>query len=183
MKYLHCLTLIPLILFLSGCNTTGTSGSTGNEQNIGMVAGAVLGGLAGSQLGDGGTENIIAGALVGGMAGNLTGKEIAKRREALAAAEAQRQQAYQREVQRQREIEAELMRLEKEKAEAASLAAQAETEAEEALAEQKIEASSKAIVTHQKQKAQTSHKIAELDEEGKRIAKAMAELDELEADS
>lgn len=183
MKYLHCLTVLALIFFLSGCNTTGTSGSTGNEQNIGMAAGAVLGGLAGSQLGDGGAENVVAGALVGGLVGNLTGKEIAKRREALAAKEVQRQQAYHREMQRQREIEAELLRLEKEKAEAAALAAQAETEAEEALAEQKVEASSKAIVTQQKQKVETSDKISELDEEGKRIAKAMAELDELEADS
>ncbi len=163
----------------TGCNTTG---STGNEQNIGMVAGAVLGGLAGSQLGDGGTENIVAGALIGGLAGNLTGKEIAKRREALQAAEAQRQQAYQQELQRQREIEAEILRLEREKVEAVAEQAKLDDEADAEAAVPIAEIDAK-IASQQKARAEKASKIKELDEEGERIAKAMAELDELEAGS
>ena len=102
------LTLVTIIsgsILLGGClsdatnviNSAGTAMAVGqnssDEQSSddadrtrreGVVAGMVIGGAAGSLIGDGGTTNTLLGTAVGGGVGYVVGNEVAKRKQAYA---------------------------------------------------------------------------------------------------
>ena len=95
-KFTLSILLVYTLIFSTGCQSNPNSG-----RDIGIVVGAILGGVAGAQMGDGSDLNILAGAAVGGALGGIGGNELDKRKEALEAAEVQRQYEYEQEVQAQ----------------------------------------------------------------------------------
>jgi len=74
MKYL-AIPLIALMPLLSACDTTR---QTGQKETIGTVAGAVLGGVIGSQVGGGEGQLWAtgAGAVLGGILGSSIGRKL-----------------------------------------------------------------------------------------------------------
>ena len=99
--------LLSVLIFSTACQNNPNTG-----RDIGIVVGSILGGVAGAQMGDGSDLNILAGAAIGGALGGLGGNELDKRKEALEAAEVQRQYEYEQEVQAQESLEADIKALE-----------------------------------------------------------------------
>jgi uncharacterized protein YcfJ len=97
--------LIPSLLLLALIFSTGCQNNPNRGRDIGILAGAILGGVAGAQMGDGADINIAAGAVLGGALGGMAGDQLDKRKEALEAAEAQRQYEYEQEVVEQEKLE------------------------------------------------------------------------------
>ena len=93
--------LLCVELLFSGCSSTNQP----SGRDIGILTGAILGGIAGNQIGGGGDGNVIAGAVLGGALGGLAGNQVDKRKESLEAAEAQRQYEYEQEAQQQEQLE------------------------------------------------------------------------------
>lgn len=173
MKILTTTALLISILLSTGCQNNPNRG-----RDIGMITGAILGGIAGAQMGDGGDINILAGAAIGGALGGMTGDQIDKRQEALEAAEAQRQYEYEQEVREQEKLEKEIKTLE-EQGVHDEIARRATTddvraaEREAARVEAELTAKKKAFEESQER----ARRIQEAQE---RIAKAQEELAELE---
>jgi predicted small secreted protein len=103
--------LLCVALLLSACSSTNRP----SGRDIGIVTGAILGGIAGKQMGDGGDINVVAGAVLGGALGGLAGNQVDERKEALEAAEAQRQYEYEQEALQQEKLEQQIEALEQKK--------------------------------------------------------------------
>jgi len=163
-------------LWFGACASTGSSSTSGHD--IGIVAGAILGGIAGAQMGDGDNGNIIAGAVIGGALGRAAGTSIDKQREELEAAEAQRQYDYEQEVAAQNKLEGEMKALEAQKVrdEIARNATSSDVAAAEREAA-RIEAELAAKIRAHEESQERARRIQEAQE---RIAKAQEELAELE---
>ena len=82
--------LVNTLIFSTACQNNPNGG-----RDIGIVVGSILGGVAGAQIGDG---SIFAGAAIGGTLGGIGGSELQRRKEALEAAELQRQYEYEQET-------------------------------------------------------------------------------------
>jgi outer membrane lipoprotein SlyB len=171
---------IPTIVALLACIllSTGCQNNPNRGRDIGMITGAILGGIAGAQMGDGDDINVLAGAAIGGALGGMSGDQIDKRQEALEAAEAQRQYEYEQEVREQEKLEGEIKTLEEQRV-LDEIARQATTddvraaEREAARAEAELKAKKKAFEESQER----ARRIQEAQE---RIVKAREELAELE---
>ncbi|MFT4901359.1 MAG: outer membrane lipoprotein SlyB [Lentimonas sp.] len=161
-------------LLLSGC----TSGTGPSARDLGMLGGAILGGIAGNQVGSGGQGNVIVGAVLGGVLGNLAGSEVDQRKEALEAAEAQRQYEYEQEVQQQQDLEQSIKKLEAERVR--DEIARKATKEDVLLAE--LEAARIEGILAEKRKAYeaSQERARRIQEAQERLAKAQQELAELE---
>ena len=103
-KLILSILLVNTLIFSTACQNNPNSG-----RDIGIVVGSILGGVAGAQIGD---SSIFAGAALGGALGAIGGSELQRRKEALEAAELQRQYEYEQEVQAQESLEADIKNLE-----------------------------------------------------------------------
>lgn len=165
------------LALLVGCSS-GTGSST-NARNLGLIGGAILGGIAGNQIGSGGQGNVIAGAVLGGVLGNMAGGEIEQRKEALEAAEAQRQYEYEQEVEEQQKLEQSIKDLEAQRVrdEIARKATQ-----EDVLAAEREAAKVEAMLEEKRKAYEASQERARrIQEAQERLAKAQQELAELES--
>jgi len=72
---LHAITMAFIVIFLSAC---ASPGSRGENEQAGMIIGAVLGGVLGSKVGKGHgqTAAIIAGTMIGSAIGGNIGKSM-----------------------------------------------------------------------------------------------------------
>jgi chromosome segregation ATPase len=129
-------------------------------------------------MGDGSDLNILAGAAVGGALGGLGGNELDKRKEALEAAEAQRQYEYEQEVQAQESLEADIKTLE-EKRIRDEIARKATTE-DVSAAEQEAARLEAQLAAKKKSYEESQARARRIQEAQERIAKAQQELAELE---
>ena len=169
---------LPVVLLLAVFFSTGCQNNPNRGRDIGVLAGAILGGIAGAQMGDGGDINVVAGAVLGGALGSMAGNEIDKRHEALEAAEAQRQYEYEQEVQSQEQLETEIKALEEKRirdeiARKATAEDVKVTEREAARVEAELAAKRKAY-------EESQARALRIQEAQERIAKAQEELAELE---
>ncbi len=165
--------LLLSLIFSTGCQNNPNQG-----RDIGIVAGAILGGIAGHQMGDGGDANVVAGAVIGGALGGLAGNEMDKRKEALEAAEAQRQYEYEQEVQAQETLESEIKALEEKRIRDA-IARNATTEDVKA-AEREAARVEAELAVKKKAYEESQARARRIQEAQERIAKAQEELAELE---
>ena len=175
MKSSLFLILTASIVLFSGCTSTGG----GNNQQIGMVTGAILGGIAGAALGDGGDANVAAGVILGSMIGSAAGSQYDKRREELEAAEAQRQYEYQQEVVAQQKLESDIEALEQQKLK--ERLAQSTTDADVRAAEAEAVRLEEQLAVKKKAYEASIRRAERIQEAQERIAKAQKELRELEA--
>jgi len=76
MRNIFTLSIAMLALALSACAQNGTGWGAGTKQTVGTAAGAVGGGLLGSQIGDGSGQLWATGA--GVLLGALVGSEVGK---------------------------------------------------------------------------------------------------------
>lgn len=78
-KLFTLLTMATLVVLFSGCTGTNRAGNV-NKQNVGTVLGAVVGGIAGKQVGSGkaNTAAIILGTLGGAYLGSQIGARMDK---------------------------------------------------------------------------------------------------------
>ncbi len=168
--------MLCVALLLSACSNTGSSGTRGRD--IGILAGAVLGGIAGAQMGDGSDTNVIAGAVIGGALGGMAGNSIDKRKEELEAAEAQRQYEYEQEVREQSKLEEDIKALE-EKRVRDEIARNA-TSSDVAAAEREAARVEAELAVKKKAYEESQARARRIQEAQARIAKAQEELAELE---
>ena len=129
-------------------------------------------------MGDGSDLNILAGAAVGGALGGIGGNELDKRKEALEAAEAQRQYEYEQEVQAQESLEADIKTLE-EKRIRDEIARKATTE-DVSAAEQEAARVEAQLAAKKKSYEESQARARRIQDAQERIAKAQQELAELE---
>jgi chromosome segregation ATPase len=129
-------------------------------------------------MGDGSDLNILAGAAIGGALGGMGGNELDKRKEALEAAEAQRQYEYEQEVQAQESLEADIKTLE-EKRIRDEIARKATTE-DVSAAEQEAARLEAQLAAKKKSYEESQARARRIQEAQERIAKAQQELAELE---
>lgn len=73
-RFLKSLMVILTIGALAGCAENGGSGIT--KQQVGTVAGGVVGGVLGNEVFDGNAAGIIGGTLVGAVLGGAVGKSM-----------------------------------------------------------------------------------------------------------
>jgi small-conductance mechanosensitive channel len=144
-----------------------------------MVIGAVLGGIAGSQVGDGSSTNVLIGAVLGGIAGGAIGQRHDEYREALRREEAQRQFEYEQEMERQARLEREIEALEEQRIRDA-LARQA-TDEDVALAEAQAARIQRQLDEKKAEFEASQERARRIQEARERIEQAKRELDELEA--
>jgi predicted RNase H-like nuclease (RuvC/YqgF family) len=163
------------ILFSSGC-ASSNSGTRGRD--IGVLAGAILGGIAGSQMGDGADVNILTGAVLGGAIGGVAGNSMDKRKEELEAAEAQRQFEYEQEVREQNKLESDIKALE-EKRVRDEIARKA-TASDVAAAEREATRVEAELAAKKKAYEESQARARRIQEAQERIAKAQQELAEME---
>ena len=166
---------IPSILLVSTLISTGCQNNPNSGRDIGIVVSAILGGVAGAQMGDG---SIFAGAAIGGALGGIGGSELDRRKEALEAAEAQRQYEYEQEVQAQESLEADIKTLE-EKRIRDEIARKATT-ADVSAAEQEAARVEAQLAAKKKSYEESQARARRIQEAQERIAKAQQELAELE---
>lgn len=89
MKYvLRNIAFVPatvVLLFCSGCDTTGKMSKSQKGAVIGATGGAVIGGVIGNNVGNGKNTVLgaIIGAAVGGVAGGIIGRKMDKQAEAI----------------------------------------------------------------------------------------------------
>jgi hypothetical protein len=167
-------TLLCVALLFSGCSSTNQP----SGRDIGILTGAILGGIAGNQIGGGGDGNVVAGAVLGGVLGGLAGNQVDKRKESLEAAEAQRQYEYEQEAEQQEKLEGQIEALEQKKVR--DQIARTATTSDVSAAEREA-ARVEAELTAKKQAYEASQARAKRIQEAQaRIAKAQEELAELE---
>jgi len=165
--------LIGALLFSTGCENNPNRG-----RDIGVVAGAILGGIAGAQMGDGGDVNVLAGAAIGGALGGLGGNQLDKRKEQLEAAEAQRQYEYEQEVQAQEKLEQDIKAMEVKRV-TDQIARSATTQDVQA-AEREAARYETELAAKKKAYEESQARARRIQEAQERIAKAQAELAEME---
>lgn len=129
-------------------------------------------------MGDGSDLNILAGAAIGGALGGLGGGELDKRKEALEAAEVQRQYEYEQEVQAQESLEADIKTLE-EKRIRDEIARKATTE-DVSAAEREAARVEAQLAAKKKSYEESQARARRIQDAQERIAKAQQELAELE---
>jgi hypothetical protein len=169
-KFIPFILLVSTLIFSSGCQNNPNSG-----RDIGIAVGAILGGVAGAQIGDG---SIFAVAALGGALGGIGGSELDRRKEALEAAEAQRQYEYEQEVQAQETLEADIKNLE-EKRIRDEIARKATT-ADVSAAEQEAARVEAQLAAKKKSYEESQARARRIQDAQERIAKAQQELAELE---
>ena len=167
--------LLCVALLFSACSSPN-SGTRGRD--IGIVAGAILGGIAGAQMGDGSDTNVLAGAVLGGALGGLGGNTLDKRKEELEAAEAQRQFEYEQEVREQNKLEEDIKALEAKRVR--DEIARRATSADVAAAEREAAQVEAALATKKKAYEESQARARRIQEAQERISKAQQELAELE---
>jgi outer membrane lipoprotein SlyB len=172
-KFTLYILLISALLLSTACQNNPNRG-----RDIGIVVGSILGGVAGAQMGDGSDLNILAGAAIGGALGGMGGNELDKRKEALEAAEVQRQYEYEQEVQAQESLEADIKTLE-EKRIRDEIARKA-TSADVSAAEQEAARVEAQLAAKKKSYEESQARARRIQEAQERIAKAQQELAELE---
>ena len=172
-KFTLSILLVNTLIFSTGCQNNPNSG-----RDIGIVVGTILGGVAGAQMGDGSDLNILAGAAVGAALGGIGGNELDKRKEALEAAEVQRQYEYEQEVQAQESLEADIKTLE-EKRIRDEIARKATTE-DVSAAEREAARVEAQLAAKKKSYEESQTRARRIQEAQERIAKAQQELAELE---
>ncbi|MEM8868544.1 MAG: hypothetical protein AAGC73_09785 [Verrucomicrobiota bacterium] len=177
MQKSSALFLLLTALLFNGCANSG--GGSMSSQNIGILTGAILGGIAGSQMGDGDDINIAAGAVLGGMIGGAAGGQVDKRREDLEAAEAQRQYEYEVEVRKQQELEKEMEALEAQKV--TDRIANTATDEDVKAAEREAARVEADLASKQKAFEESQARAKAIQDAQARIAEAQRELEELEA--
>ena len=162
--------LVNTLIFSTACQNNPNSG-----RDIGIVVGSILGGVAGAQIGD---SSIFAGAALGGTLGAIGGSELQRRKEALEAAELQRQYEYEQEVQAQESLEADIKNLEEKRIrdEIARKATTADVSAAE-LEAARVEAQ---LAAKKKSYEESQTRARRIQDAQERIAKAQQELAELE---
>lgn len=165
--------LIIALIFSTGCQNNPNRG-----RDIGAVAGAILGGLAGSQMGDGANVNILAGAAIGGALGGLGGDALDKRKEDLEAAEAQRQYEYEQEVGEQERLEQEIKTMENRRV--TDQIARTATKEDVSAAEREAARYEAELATKIRAYEQSQERAKRIQEAQERIAKAQQELAEME---
>ena len=162
--------LVNTLIFSTACQNNPNSG-----RDIGIVVGSILGGVAGAQIGD---SSIFAGAALGGALGAIGGSELQRRKEALEAAELQRQYEYEQEVQAQESLEADIKNLE-EKRIRDEIARKA-TVADVSAAEQEAARVEAQLAAKKKSYEESQARARRIQDAQERIAKAQQELAELE---
>ena len=162
--------LVNTLIFSTACQNNPNSG-----RDIGIVVGSILGGVAGAQIGD---SSIFAGAALGGALGAIGGSELQRRKEALEAAELQRQYEYEQEVQAQESLEADIKNLE-EKRIRDEIARKA-TVADVSAAEQEAARVEAQLAAKKKSYEESQARARRIQDAHERIAKAQQELAELE---
>ena len=162
--------LVNTLIFSTACQNNPNSG-----RDIGIVVGSILGGVAGAQIGD---SSIFAGAALGGTLGAIGGSELQRRKEALEAAELQRQYEYEQEVQAQESLEADIKNLE-EKRIRDEIARKATT-ADVSAAEQEASRVESKLAAKKKSYEESQARARRILDAQERIAKAQQELAELE---
>ena len=162
--------LVNTLIFSTACQNNPNSG-----RDIGIVVGSILGGVAGAQIGD---SSIFAGAALGGTLGAIGGSELQRRKEALEAAELQRQYEYEQEVQAQESLEADIKNLE-EKRIRDEIARRATT-ADVSAAEQEAARVEAQLAVKKKSYEESQARARRIQDAQERIAKAQKELAELE---
>lgn len=167
--------LLACVVLLSACSSTNSS-TRGRE--IGIIAGAILGGIAGSQMGDGSDTNVLAGAVLGGAIGGIAGNSMDKRKEELEAAEAQRQYEYEQEVREQNKLEEDIKALEVKKVR--DEIARKATSSDVAAAEREAARVEAELAVKKKAYEESQVRARRIQEAQERIAKAQQELAELE---
>ena len=167
--------LLCVALLFSGCASTN-SGT--RARDIGIVAGAILGGIAGAQMGGSGDGNVIAGAVLGGAIGGVAGDTMDKRKEQLEAAEAQRQYEYEQEVREQNMLEEDIKALEVKRVR--DEIARKATSSDVAAAEREAARVESALAVKKKAYEESQARARRIQEAQERIAKAQQELAELE---
>lgn len=176
MKSYLTLCVLLFSLLCSAC-TTGSGGGP-SARDLGMIGGAILGAVAGNQVGSGGDVNVIAGAVLGGVLGSMAGGEIEERKEELEAAEAQRQYEYEREVQAQEKLEQSISELEAKRVRD-EIARKAT--AEDVLAAEREAARVESLLAAERKAYEASQERARrIQEAQERLAQAQEELVELE---
>ena len=174
MNKLFFSTILLLALFFS----TGCQSNPNRGRDIGILAGAVLGGIAGGQMGDGSNTNVLAGAVIGGALGGVAGDQLDKRKEALEAAEAQRQYEYEQEVQEQDKLEQDIKALEAKRIRD-EIARKATSEDVKA-AEREAARVELELAVKKKAYEESQARARRIQEAQERIAKAQEELAEME---
>ena len=172
-KFPLSILLVSSLIFSTACQNNPNSG-----RDIGIVVGSILGGVAGAQMGDGSDLNILAGAAIGGALGGLGGNELDKRKEALEAAEVQRQYEYEQEVQEQELLEADIKALEDKRIR--DEIARRATAADVSAAEQEAARVEAQLAVKKKSYQESQARARRIQEAQERIAKAQQELAELE---
>lgn len=167
--------LLLALVFSTGCQ----SGNKPSGRDIGVVAGAILGGIAGAQMGDGGDINILAGAAIGGALGGVAGNEMDKRKEELEAAEAQRQYEYEQEVEAQEKLEDEIKTLEEQRVR--DEIARNSTSDDLKAAEREAARLEAELAAKKKAYEESQDRARRIQEAQQRIADAQKELAEMEA--
>ena len=169
-KFILSILIVNTLIFSIACQNNPNSG-----RDIGIVVGSVLGGVAGAQISDG---NIFAGAALGGVLGGIGGSELDRRKEALEAAELQRQYEYEQEVQAQESLEADIRTLE-EKRIRDEIARKATT-ADVSAAEQEAARVEAQLAAKKKSYEESQARARRIQDAQDRISKAQQELAELE---
>ena len=167
--------LLCAALIFSGCSSSN-SGNTG--RNVGVAAGAILGAVIGSQLGDGSGVNMAAGAAAGAALGGLGGSKYDQNKEELEAAEAQRQYEYDQEAQAQVKLEEDIKTLEAKKVR--DEIARNSTDSDVSAAEREAARLEAELAAKKKAYEESQARAKGIQEAQARIAKAQAELAEME---
>ena len=167
--------LLACAVLFSACSSTNSST---RGRDIGIIAGAILGGIAGAQMGDGSDTNVLAGAVLGGAIGGVAGNSIDKRKEELEAAEAQRQYEYEQEVREQNKLEEDIKALEAKKVR--DEIARKATSSDVAAAEREAARVEAELAVKKKAYEESQARARRIQEAQERIAKAQKELAELE---
>ncbi len=168
-----------ILFLLTSCSYTPSSGGPNTVYGTGKAAGAIIGAIAGNNIGGGGNANVIAGAIIGGVLGEVVAGQYNKKREELEAQEAQRQYEYELEVREQEKLEQEIKTLEEQKMR--ERIAQTATEADVHAAEREAARVEAKLSANKNAYEESQRRAKRIQDAQERIARAQKELAELEA--